>query len=474
VLSGWAEAPDLGDVNSGCKTRRNYRSDTGSDRYLPTPATSPGPTGAARAANITRRDLKNGLFVGIALSGGGSRAANFSAAVLLELERLGLLPADVAAISSVSGSSLTGAYYGLYRNQTGWNWDSFKTLLRTDLETLWIARLFLPHNVPRLLLTDYTRTHVMADVFDHVFFHGLRFANLPAGNPKMYINATIRSSACEAFVFTEENFADFPSRLETYRISHAVMASGAFPGVFHDITLTQRSKSGRRFLNVYDGGATDNLGVTTLLAQLAPLLERVPFPWREPSPVSGCFLVVVDATRSNQTAGAWSSSPRSWRDIFIDGNVIHAIDAVFRKDRTYLLHSVLKLSPGRQPGISLLFHNVPILPHQSCTVWVLPLGHIEVFGSMLSMSTAIGTEFDRAAMDKGAQLNSVLSQVETRYALKAGPYTPDEIQDKLFEAAKMLVWDDAVALNEVCEWFRVRGAPLSGCVARAAGVNGER
>lgn len=40
-------------------------------------------TAKTRARHVTLQDLRNGLFVGIAMSAGGSRAANFSAAALL-------------------------------------------------------------------------------------------------------------------------------------------------------------------------------------------------------------------------------------------------------------------------------------------------------------------------------------------------------------------------------------------------------
>jgi hypothetical protein len=50
---------------------------------------SPTPTRAT--TKIASSDLKNGTFIGIAMSGGGSRAANFSAAALLQLESLGIL-----------------------------------------------------------------------------------------------------------------------------------------------------------------------------------------------------------------------------------------------------------------------------------------------------------------------------------------------------------------------------------------------
>src|SRR5438552_1779769 len=54
----------------------------------------------------------DGFFVGLALSGGGSRSANFSAACMFQLQRIGLLE-HVDYISSVSGGSLTAAYYCL-------------------------------------------------------------------------------------------------------------------------------------------------------------------------------------------------------------------------------------------------------------------------------------------------------------------------------------------------------------------------
>ncbi|MDB5322985.1 MAG: uncharacterized protein JWN40_4616, partial [Phycisphaerales bacterium] len=88
----------------------------------------------ARAVNHTRAALLrssdaseaptapfegDGWFVGLAISGGGSRSANFSAAVMFELQRLGLLE-KVDAISSVSGGSMTAAYYCLSADRD-WN-----------------------------------------------------------------------------------------------------------------------------------------------------------------------------------------------------------------------------------------------------------------------------------------------------------------------------------------------------------------
>src|SRR5206468_4736393 len=69
-------------------------------------------TPATRDVQSTADRNNDGYFVGLALSGGGSRSANFAASCMFQLERLGLLE-KVDYISSVSGGSLTAAYYCL-------------------------------------------------------------------------------------------------------------------------------------------------------------------------------------------------------------------------------------------------------------------------------------------------------------------------------------------------------------------------
>jgi NTE family protein len=92
-------------ILSGCAMIKN---DTMRNEPLPYPMEAAIPTRASQ--NITIDDLPNGVFIGIALSGGGSRAGNFSAAAMLELEDLGILQ-KTSVISSVLGSSLVAAYY---------------------------------------------------------------------------------------------------------------------------------------------------------------------------------------------------------------------------------------------------------------------------------------------------------------------------------------------------------------------------
>ena len=63
----------------------------------------------------------DGKKIGLALSGGGYRAAAYHIGALRALHKLGVLN-KVDYISSVSGGSIIAAYYGLYDG----NYDSFE------------------------------------------------------------------------------------------------------------------------------------------------------------------------------------------------------------------------------------------------------------------------------------------------------------------------------------------------------------
>jgi hypothetical protein len=195
---------------------------------------------AIRATRASWKDFrsaypKSNVFVGIAMSGGGSRAANFSAAALAELDRHGFLQ-HATALSSVSGGSLTAAYYGLFRKDPNkWNWTNLRTKLRTNFFGKFATKMFYPLNLILYFLTDYDRSDMMAEVFDEELYEGMKFRDFGTGTPHILINATNLGES--VFPFTEENFSTLRSRLDTYPIAHAVMASGAFPLVFHNVTL---------------------------------------------------------------------------------------------------------------------------------------------------------------------------------------------------------------------------------------------
>ena len=72
---------------------------------------------------------KDGKKIGLALSGGGYRAAAYHIGTLRALNRLGILD-KVDVISSVSGGSITAAYYALHKD----NFEEFEKSFTTKLK----------------------------------------------------------------------------------------------------------------------------------------------------------------------------------------------------------------------------------------------------------------------------------------------------------------------------------------------------
>ena len=141
------------------------------------------------------------------MSGGGSRAANFSAAALLQLESLGILQ-QATALSSVSGSSLTAAYYGLFSEEKihHWNPQQVRKRLVKNFELEWFGRWFLPWNIGRYWFTGFDRSDIMADVFDHNLFEDKTFGQMPKATPKILINATFVNREWSVISFHRRGF----------------------------------------------------------------------------------------------------------------------------------------------------------------------------------------------------------------------------------------------------------------------------
>jgi predicted acylesterase/phospholipase RssA len=229
-------------------------------------------------------------LVGIALSGGGSRASLFGAAGMEALWEHGLLE-GTDYISSVSGGSIAASYYSKKRVMDeepldAEFFDRFKTAMRDDF---WSSMEWRQCYKFRWL-SSTRRSTSLKEVLDKRFLDGLTLGELGAKKPRVLINATVYDNG-RRFVFTtmgtDEVGFDFSSvdgvveelasrpaiRTVTFAddqvlgavpiefpVSLAVAASAAVPLLMGPVTVQLDST----YLHLGDGGLFDNSGTETL------------------------------------------------------------------------------------------------------------------------------------------------------------------------------------------------------------------
>ena len=275
------------------------------------PRLSDAPVG--REIKADRRSMKfdaadvdtvpDGYFVGLALSGGGSRSANFAAACMFQLQRVGLLQ-KVDYLSTVSGGSLAGAYYCLNGDGPGgWNPKAAQEKLTHPFATDMLVDTLLPWNLLALTVTDYDRSDLLAKTLRANLFtahdgprkgDGQTYADLRPDRPRLLVNATDLQSG-RRFVFCNETFDSINSDLAAYPISYAVSASSSVPVVLHEVTLRDFATIFPQYRHLIDGGVSDNLGIQTLVETYRSQEEAARAAGRPDPYPHGALFVVVDA-----------------------------------------------------------------------------------------------------------------------------------------------------------------------------------
>jgi predicted acylesterase/phospholipase RssA len=267
----------------------------GTNPSVTQPAPIARPDHSRANIGIGEEERRDGRFIGLAISGGGSRAAVFGAAVMKELDRLGLLQ-QVDVISAVSGGALPAAYYTLdgYRSVDFSN--GVMERMGHDFQRQLFGRWLFPGNLLRYWFTDATRSDTLVEVLDEELFHGATYADLNPARPKLLLNATNALNG-EPFVISDESFAALNRPLASFAIARAVYMSAAYPGLFEPVVLAKwgegDSPPGRPSVVAYDGGPVDNLGVKTLLNVLNEAAAHEPLERQFPN---GCLVISVDAT----------------------------------------------------------------------------------------------------------------------------------------------------------------------------------
>jgi NTE family protein len=179
-------------------------------------------------------------LVGLAFSGGGTRAAAFSFGVLEEMDRIpvrgasGSLLERIDFISGVSGGSVTAAYYGLKRRQALADFRE-KFLLKNAEENL-DTSLSLG-TLGRALGGGVNDQTGFTRFLDANLFEGATFARFrTVGRPRIWINASDIYNRTP-FVFGATAFTAICSDLSAYPLSSAVAASAAVPIAFAPVVV---------------------------------------------------------------------------------------------------------------------------------------------------------------------------------------------------------------------------------------------
>jgi len=256
----------------------------------------------------------DGYFVGLSLSGGGSRSAAFSAACMFQLERVGILQ-KVDYISTVSGGSLPGAYYCLHGSE--WNPGNVQAKMVHEFATdLIVQTFYIPWNWCALMFGDFNRSDILAQAFDDVLFSrggkSMTFKDLRPDRPRLLINTTDLQSG-RRWIFANESFNQINSDLANYPIAYAVAASSAVPVVLHPVVMHDFATIYPRSLQLVDGGVADNLGIVTLVetyTNQVELAQKEHLP--DPYPHGAVFVVVDSRVRYNADM---SGSNPGWLDV---------------------------------------------------------------------------------------------------------------------------------------------------------------
>lgn len=184
----------------------------------------------------------------VTFSGGGTRAAALADGALRALQETLVsatstkvpLSSQIDVISSVSGGSVTAAYFALGGTQglddleTNFlHSDIIGSLLKRAAWNPW--RLFYPR-------IDIFAGYLDDKVFDHKTYGDLINADVAGGDRRPYVilNASNMASG-SVFSFTQDQFDEICSNLADFKLADAVAASAAFPLALTALTIKNRS-----------------------------------------------------------------------------------------------------------------------------------------------------------------------------------------------------------------------------------------
>ena len=233
---------------------------------------------------------KNGKRIGLALSGGGYRAAAYHLGTLRALHKMDLLE-KVDVISSVSGGSIIAAFYLLHKDEP---FEQIEQSFRKCLahSSLWgaILNLAIVFLLPALLgifvsgwclflyLLLYWGFYLIqsskwiALYYDRLFFGKKKLKDLP-DSPIAGINSTNVATG-RLFTFSKQDVGGYDYKEngrssikgEEIPISFAVASSTCVPSIFSPTQIAKRYYEEGKYKDtlLVDGGLYDNQGAYIL------------------------------------------------------------------------------------------------------------------------------------------------------------------------------------------------------------------
>ncbi len=202
--------------------------------------------------------------IGLALSGGGFRAAAYHLGTFKKLQELGLLH-KIDLFSCVSGGSIAGAFLCA-------NWGEPDVLDR--LENYLRTKSVAVSSVLGGILNPFgSRLDALAKSYDRHLFKNAEMSDL-ANGPRIYLNSTNLSTGNMFFYVAGGEKPEEMGEHElgqtsatSQKISSAVAASSAFPPVFPPLKVSEDEfpNDETEYVSLTDGGVYDNLGVNPLM-----------------------------------------------------------------------------------------------------------------------------------------------------------------------------------------------------------------
>ncbi len=240
--------------------------------------------------------MKKGKKIGLALSGGGYRAAAYHIGALRALHKMDVLD-KVDVISSVSGGSIIAAYYALFDKGYEKFEETFRKKIQKGVLTWSMLNLIFIFALVglvswllggwgffgSLLLLWFVWyklipvSRIIACEYDRLFFHGKKLSDLPK-EPLVTINATDYPTVSQ-FTFSREMMYNYyygkgAFYHEKFPLSKAVMASSCVPFAFCPIRISKTFWTGKMKRKeppmLLDGGLYDNQGTHVLTDKMSP------------------------------------------------------------------------------------------------------------------------------------------------------------------------------------------------------------